>query len=172
MHQRIAPACFSIKLVTATVLLLAAALIAAAFRSSALVPAASIFLLIIGVAYLLSPAGYSLTNGMLVVERRWGSRAFGPVVRCSIPGEKPRSFTLRLWGNGGFIAGTGIYWNRRWGIFRAYVTRAKYDEYVLVETADKKILISPEDPPAFVRDAGCAGTVQPDTEGTEGPLRR
>lgn len=164
MEQRAAPLCRSIKIVTAVVLLLAAVLVAASFREASLLPIVAILLFSIGLAYLLSPIGYSVANSVLTVKRRWGSRAFGPVVRCSIPAKRPSAFTLRLWGNGGLFSGTGIFWNRRWGIFRAYVTRAKHDELVLVETARTKVLISPEDPAAFVRDGGCAGAV--DRRGT------
>lgn len=155
MQHRTAPLCLSIKIVTSIVVLLGVFLAAAAFREPSLVPIVVILFLSIGIAYLLSPAGYRIENRVLSVERRWGSKEFGSVVRCSIPDERPRSMTLRLWGNGGLFSGTGIFWNRRWGIFRAYVTRARHDELVLVETADgKKVLISPEDPAAFVRDAG------------------
>jgi hypothetical protein len=153
--QQAAPPCWSIKIVTGLVLLLAAGLGIAAFREPSLMPIVLILLFSVGIAYLLSPVGYEVAHGVLTVERRWGNKEFGPVVRCSIPEERPRSITLRLWGNGGLFSGTGIFWNRRWGIFRAYVTRTRHDELVLVETMDgRKVLISPEDPAAFVRDAG------------------
>jgi hypothetical protein len=58
---------------------------------------------------------------------------------------------LRLWGNGGLFAATGIFWNKAYGVFRAYVTSARYQDYVLVQTRTQKILISPENPAEFVK---------------------
>ena len=57
---------------------------------------------------------------------------------------------LRLWGNGGLFAATGIFWNQAYGVYRAYVTSARYQDYVLVETRTRKVLISPENPAEFV----------------------
>jgi hypothetical protein len=59
---------------------------------------------------------------------------------------------LRLWGNGGLFAATGIFWNRAYGVYRAYVTSARYQDFVLVETRTQRILISPADPEAFVKN--------------------
>jgi len=58
---------------------------------------------------------------------------------------------VRLWGNGGLFAATGIFWNKEYGVFRVYVTSARHQDYVLVATRTRKILISPEDPAQFVR---------------------
>jgi len=93
--------------------------------------------------YLRSPVAYEITpDDKLIVQFRLGSRAFGGVKKVA-PVAKPVSFTIRLWGNGGLFALTGIYWNRTYGRFRAYVTNLK--KLVLVELMDgKKIVISPE----------------------------
>jgi hypothetical protein len=52
-------------------------------------------------------------------------------------------------------AGAGIFWNRQFGVFRAYVTRCKHTELVLVETTRQKIIISPADPQAFWSAGAC-----------------
>ena len=158
VRQDAAPLCLSIRIVSGIVLLLAVLLTAASLYESALFPMVILLVFGIALAYGLSPVKYAIEQGSLVVRRRWDTKTFASVVRCSIPAGRPRSFTLRLWGNGGLFSGTGIFWNRQWGVFRAYVTRSKHDELVLVETANAKILISPVDPAAFVRDAGCART--------------
>jgi hypothetical protein len=103
--------------------------------------------------YLRAPVAYDLSNSELTVVYRLGERRFKPVVNCSLIAP-PFSIAIRLWGNGGLFAGTGIFWNRSYGIFRAYVTRAKPSEMVLVETERQKILISPEHPGRFVDAAG------------------
>jgi hypothetical protein len=96
---------------------------------------------------------YDLSNSELTVVYRLGRRRFKPVVHCALV-PPPFSMAVRLWGNGGVFAGTGIFWNRTYGIFRAYVTRAKPSEMVLVETENQKILISPDHPGRFVEAAG------------------
>ena len=58
---------------------------------------------------------------------------------------------VRLWGNGGLFAATGIFWNPAYGVYRAYVTSARYQDYVLAETRTQKVLISPENPEDFVK---------------------
>ena len=79
-----------------------------------------------------------------------GQKVFPAVTRCSTLTARP-PMGLRLWGNGGLFAGTGIFWNQAYGVFRAYVTSARYQDYVLVETRTRKVLISPENPEEFVR---------------------
>jgi len=59
-------------------------------------------------------------------------------------------FTIRLWGNGGVFAGTGIFWNKLYGVFRMYITHAKQSEFVVVETERQIIVISPENPKIFI----------------------
>jgi hypothetical protein len=86
----------------------------------------------------------------LTVQFRAGQKVFPAVTRCSTLTARP-PMGLRLWGNGGLFAATGIFWNKAYGVYRAYVTSARYQDYVLVETRTRKILISPENPEAFVK---------------------
>jgi len=62
----------------------------------------------------LCAGGYELSGDRLIVRFRRGEKEFGPVVGCSLVAAYP-SWSLRLWGNGGLFAGTGIFWNRAWG---------------------------------------------------------
>jgi len=148
-----APTALTIKIVTGFVL----ALTAAFFLLSRYRPELSLVGLILAVlslgCYLRAPVAYDLSNSELTVVYRLGERRFKHVVHCSLI-ETPFSIAIRLWGNGGLFAGTGIFWNRTYGVFRAYVTRAKPTEMVLVETEKQKILISPDHPARFVDAAG------------------
>jgi hypothetical protein len=148
-----APTCLAIRIVTGLVLIATAGLLAASFLAVRFLPVAVVMITVAIVAYRTAPTAYEIDRGDLTVVKRGGRRSFGHIVRCSRLDSKP-GLTLRLWGNGGLFAGTGIFWNRAWGVFRAYVTAGSYAEYVLVETQDKKVLISPEDPAAFA--AACA----------------
>ncbi|HTN44698.1 MAG TPA: PH domain-containing protein [Nitrospiria bacterium] len=159
-----APTAPSIKIVTAFVLALTAVfLVLSSYRPELWVAGLILAGLSLG-CYLRAPVAYELSNSELTVVYRLGQRRFKPVVNCARV-HPPFSMAVRLWGNGGLFAGTGIFWNRTHGIFRAYVTRAKPSELVLVETEDQKILISPEHPGRFVEAAG-------DSKGVSDPFRR
>ncbi len=139
----------SIKIVTSLVLLLMVAfLIGSIFQVVLLVPGVLI-LTISAFCYIYAPSGYEISNNKLIVFNRIGKKEFGPVVNCHAINDKiPCS--IRLWGNGGLFAGTGIFWNRSYGIFRVYVTSSRQSDLVLVETAKQKILISPANVRNFI----------------------
>ena len=59
-----------------------------------------------------------------------------------------------MFGNGGLFAGSGIFWNRTYGMHRAYITSTKPEDLVLVETTDTRILISPQDAGTWLRASG------------------
>lgn len=149
VRQRAAPTCLAIRIVTGLVLLSTTGLLAASLLSLRFLPLAVLMAGIDLFCFLTAPVAYELDGGVLTVVRRAGRKSFSPVVACGRVESKP-SLTLRLWGNGGVFAGTGIYWNRAWGVFRAYVTAGAAADFVMVQTQDKKLLISPEDPAAFV----------------------
>jgi hypothetical protein len=103
--------------------------------------------LALGWAYLRTPVGYEMRGDRLIVHLRVGSKRFGPVIDYE-PVTEPISFAVRLWGNGGLFAVTGLYRNRVYGRFRAYVTNL--ESLVLVETRDaEKIVISPANAEAW-----------------------
>jgi len=144
-----APTSRAIKVVTTCVLALALALVAGGLLDKHM-PLAGLFVgLIAFVCYLLTPIAYETTGGQLTVLLRVGKRCFGPIMGATpLPGRWP--FTLRLFGNGGLFAGTGIYWNRAHGVFHAYVTSARPQDAVLITTSLHKVVISPETPQAFL----------------------
>jgi len=150
MKQRVAPMSLSIKIVTGFILLLTLAIFIGAIYEPALVWAALFLAFIVLFCYLYAPVAYVLDDKQLVIIRRINRKTFAPVIKCtSIENDKP-SFGLRLWGNGGLFAGTGIFWNRKYGVFRAYVTTGKRAYLVLVETPKDKVIITPEYPEQFL----------------------
>ena len=56
--------------------------------------------------------------------------------------------SIRLFGNGGVFCFIGYYRNAILGNYRAYVT--DYAKSVILEFGGRKILVSPDDPEAFV----------------------
>ena len=100
--------------------------------------------------YLYAPVAYEITGDELTVRFRLGQKVFPAVTGCAtLTARPPRG--VRLWGNGGLFAATGIFWNQAYGVYRAYLTSARYQDYVLVATRTRKILISPENPAEFVK---------------------
>jgi len=149
MKQNAAPRSMSIKIVTGFVMILLVLFIAISMREPGMLPAAIILAVISLFCYLYSPASFEITDGRLIVNYNLGKKEFGRVMACSTL-DKPLSMGIRTWGNGGLFAGTGRFWNKQFGHFRAYVTSARYEDYVLVETQTKKIIISPAEPQVFV----------------------
>lgn len=111
------------------------------------------FLLLLGAYcyWFWSPVAYELKLRSLTVFFRVGRKTF-PLVKQCLRMDQTLSVwtTIRLWGNGGVFAGSGIFWNKELGVFRAYVTRGKPHDLVLIETVGSRIVISPEDPASFV----------------------
>jgi len=88
-------------------------------------------------------------QGCLTVVHYAGRSCFGQILGCARIGER-MPLTIRLFGNGGLFAGTGIFWNRRNGIFHAHVTSARRQDAVLVQAKKNTVLLKPEDPQAFM----------------------
>ncbi len=150
MTQGTAPMSLAIKLVTTAVLVMLAMIFVVSFKAWPMLMGAALLAAVVLGCYLRAPVAYDLTGDQLTVRFRLGEKVFAPVTRCSLLTARP-PWGLRLWGNGGLFAATGIFWNRAYGVYRAYVTSARYEDYVLVETATRKVLISPENPGEFVR---------------------
>ena len=60
--------------------------------------------------------------------------------------------SLRIFGNGGLFGITGMYWNRRLGRFRLFATNPA--KAVVMRLHDRIVVISPQDPQAFLRELG------------------
>ncbi len=148
--QQAAPASVLINIITLFTCLITFAVCAAAFYLPwTMVPIAVLLILTICVCYYTTPVAYEIANGTLKITLRRGAIRYKNVESCSRLESGGISF--RLFGNGGLFGGTGIYWSRNFGIFRAWVTRAKERDMIVIRTSDKKtVLISPCDPEHFI----------------------
>jgi hypothetical protein len=109
---------------------------------------AAVLCIILIWAFVRAPVAYELNGDTLTIELRVGSRQFGPIASCR-PADEPVSFAVRVWGNGGLFAVTGLYRDKAHGSFRAFVTDPK--RLVLVQTvSDEKIVISPSNTAEWV----------------------
>jgi hypothetical protein len=153
MKQPTAPASLAIKVVTASVLVLNLAFYIAAPHQWGLLIVAIVLSMIVLVCYLFwTPVKYELAHGELTVSFRIGRVRYSPVLKCSAL-DAPLGVGIRVFGNGGLFAGSGIFWNRKHGLFRAYVTSIKPHDLVMVETPATKIFISPADTRAWLRES-------------------
>ncbi len=151
MRYSTAPMCGTIKTVTGLVMGLGAGFAVASFWVTPLLLGAVLVFIVSLVCYLKAPVAYEITRVGLTVELRLGRKSFGPIVKI-FSAEEPSGQSIRLWGNGGLFAGTGLFWNSKWGRYRAYITSTNRIYYLMVETPDRKVLISPENPARVLGD--------------------
>jgi len=149
MKQKTAKMDLSIKIVTSVVFIMMLGFFVASIYINGLIIAALIMLIILIFCYLYAPTAFEISDSRLIVYRNYGKIEFNHITGCRAI-EKKVPFTLRLWGNGGVFAGTGIFWNKLYGVFRMYITHAKQSEFVVVETDQQIIIISPENPKMFI----------------------
>ncbi|MBN3039998.1 MAG: hypothetical protein JW867_02615 [Candidatus Omnitrophica bacterium] len=149
MQGKIAPLSLSVKIITAMVMIVAAGFITATFYNKELLMPAGLLTLFILICYLIAPVRYEISNAKLIIYSRIRKKEFSGVKRISKL-TSPISFGIRLWGNGGLFAATGIYWNKKYGRFRAYLTSTNQKDIVMVETSQTKIFISPDNPAKFI----------------------
>ena len=57
--------------------------------------------------------------------------------------------SLRSFGNGGFFSFTGWYYNKQLGKYRMFAT--DLERTVVLHFADRRVVMTPDDPEAFVR---------------------
>jgi len=116
-----------------------------------------VVLVIFGITSLFAVRGYRLTHRELWIRRlAWWTRL--PLKDLTSAEPDPQAFqkTLRKAGNGGYLAITGWFWNRRLGHFRAFVTDPQRS--VVLRFKDRVVVISPDDPEAFVRALGVSSS--------------
>ncbi len=159
MRQNVAPTCLSIKIVTSLILFLTGGMLIGAFFTLELLWAGTILAIIALFCYLSAPIAYELVGNQLSVISRFNKKVFGPVIKCSLIDEEKPSFSLRLWGNGGLFAGTGIFWNKKYGVFRAYVSTGERSNLILIDTPESKIIITPESPKEFLACANSSSNI-------------
>ena len=160
MTQASAPMSTAIKVITGLVLTMTAVMLLAGVKVWGMLLGGGLLATVALFCYLYAPMAYELTGDELTVRLRLGQKIFPAVTGCSTLSARP-PMGVRLWGNGGLFAATGIFWNQAYGVFRVYVTSARYQDYVLVETRTQKILISPENPEEFVNTWASSTPVAP-----------
>lgn len=96
---------------------------------------------------------YTITPDAILIRRLfWNTRLERGLLVSAEIAPKVMNQSLRACGNGGGFSFTGWYWNRRLGLYRAFVT--DLDRTVVLRFRLRNIVVSPEDPAAFVEELG------------------
>jgi hypothetical protein len=112
-------------------------------------PFAMIILLI--VTYGFSPKGYVLEDGVFTVLRPFKAKNYplSDIQSVSVVEKKNLKGSIRTFGVGGLFGYFGLFRNSTYGNMVWYATRR--DRFVVIERSNgKTIVITPDDPAAFV----------------------
>jgi hypothetical protein len=102
--------------------------------------------------------GYQLAPGELRVHRLlWATRIDLAGLDRAAADPSAMDGSLRIFGNGGLYAVTGLFQNRTLGRYRAFVTDKRRS--VVLHFPDRTVVVSPEDPFSFLHQlrAGVPG---------------
>ncbi|MBX9781653.1 MAG: hypothetical protein K2X48_00030 [Chitinophagaceae bacterium] len=115
-------------------------------------------LLIIGIllfgiyvfVFLIRPLSYAISNGNIIIQKQAGQVVISKneIESVAIIPKKDIDGAIRTFGVGGLFGYFGKFSNFRLGVMTWYVKRT--DKLVLITTAQKKVVISPDEPEAFV----------------------
>lgn len=94
---------------------------------------------------------YSVVGGHLSIQRLLWTTTI-PILGIQDARLDPTAIkgALRIFGNGGLFAMSGLYWNKRLGRFRLFATDPK--KAVVLHLHQKTVVITPEDPHAFIQE--------------------
>jgi hypothetical protein len=117
-----------------------------------------VLVLILGATYLVSTREYEIAGGRLVVQKVLGCKSFE--LRGASVSRDALAFQgmTRVFGNGGFFAFDGLFYSRRIGFVRSYA-RNRDNGVVVVLMGGSKLVLSPDEPDAFITAALAQGAV-------------
>ena len=110
------------------------------------------FVLAFGAPYFFRPLGFAVTNNAILILRPLGSRRIqlDKLQEIRVPATQPPGATIGLMRVQGLYGTFGSFWNKHWGKFYVYVTN-QANAVELRLTNGSRIIISPDDPQAFVQ---------------------
>jgi hypothetical protein len=117
-------------------------------------PLVRVFMAAVPVCFLVSAllfrvSGYSLSASALEVQRPLWTTRYALADLVSVAGDSDAlQGSLRLFGNGGLFSFTGIFWNKRLGLFHAYGTDP--ERAVVLKFRKRMIVVTPDDTQRFI----------------------
>lgn len=134
-----------------------------AFHHTVLFLLPLVFASVLLLCYLLHPRAFAIGPEGVTI-RRYLMPYTVPLQRLEgvvQPASRPTGLTIGLARVVGIYGSFGVFWNRRWGVFRVYITdQSKQVELVLA--GGSRVIVSPADPSGFVaelRDAAARAGV-------------
>lgn len=113
------------------------------------------FVLVVLLAWLMRPVAFSFSpdHRKLYIHRRIGLREFplSGLTAVHYPANPVPRGTIGLLASQGYYGLFGVFWNRTWGIFHAYLTNNSRG-IELVWKDGRRVLLSPVDPAGFVNN--------------------
>lgn len=122
------------------------------------VPLAGVLALALALAYGISPLRYEIGGGRLVIRRQVGRSTIdlrGAVIR---PDSEAFKGLVRVIGNGGFFAFDGLFYSRRLGMVKV-AARHRDHGVVIQPPSGRAVVVSPDDPQAFIAAAVSEGAL-------------
>ncbi len=153
MYYAAAPVSTSIKILTGFMLLCCIALTVAAPFVPYTGIIATLLWLVTLFCFLTAPTGYETSQQGLCIIRRLNRKCFTGIIGVKSLTSQPGVLSIRLFGNGGVFAFTGLFWNKQLGRFRAYGTSGDDRYLVLVTTESGKLVITPAEPDSVIEHA-------------------
>lgn len=115
-----------------------------------------LFILIVSVFFMIR--GYELSGRQLLVRRLgWQSRIDLAGLLSVVADPAAMAKSIRTFGNGGLFVFAGKFRNKKLGSYRAYATDPRLA--VVLTFANRKIVVTPHDPAAFVKQVSQNTTV-------------
>jgi hypothetical protein len=95
--------------------------------------------------------GYTIMPGAIQIHRLfWATRLPTHGLQSASYEPSAMRWSIRMLGNGGLFSFSGLYWNRRLGSYRAFVTDTK--QTVVLRFPNRTVVMSPTFPEQFVYD--------------------
>jgi hypothetical protein len=117
-----------------------------------------VMLLILAIAFVVSTKSYEIGDGKLVIHQQVGSKTYELRGASVVQDAQAFRGLVRIFGNGGFFAFDGLYYSSRLGLVRSYARNRSHG--VVVHLAGgRKLVLSPDQPEAFVAAAVAQGAV-------------
>ncbi len=114
---------------------------------------------VLGITALFCVRGYAVRHRELWIQRSfWQTRLPLKDLQRAFADPQAMKGTTRSAGNGGFTAYTGWFRSRKLGSYRAFVTDPAL--CVVLEFQNRKVVVSPDNPAAFVRALGFEPNLQ------------
>jgi PH (Pleckstrin Homology) domain-containing protein len=100
-------------------------------------------------ALLFMVSGYRLSATALEIQRPLWTTTYALAELVSVAGDTDALHgSLRVFGNGGLFSFTGIFWNKRLGLFHAYGTDP--ERAVVMKFRTRMIVVTPDDTQHFI----------------------